>query len=213
MTYLITEGSFFEVAPGYQQRLDEDIAAIPEYSGPLPDSASGQWEGAYNEQAALSAPSNLLLDKRLVRISSATSPIEFCDILTDDRCLIHVKRKTRSAALRHLFAQGSTSADLFLMSPEYGQEALNVIREAEQDCEASEVTPFNGRVSTFSTDGITPSEYKVVYTVIERWDGEDFVNRLPFFSKVNLRRHADDLRRMGFRVSRSGSTWSMGDQH
>lgn len=200
-TYLITGGTFFEVAPGYQQQLNADIAAIPEYAGALPPSIRGQTEAEYNEGAALGTTANLLLDKRLVRISSATSPIEFCDILTEDRCLIHVKRKARSSSLSHLYAQGSTSADLFLMSPEYRQRALDVVRAVEQEREGTSESPFVGRFSTFSSNMITPSDYEVVYAVIERWKGQDFVDRLPFFSKVNLRRHADDLRRMGFKVS------------
>ncbi len=106
-----------------------------------------------------------------------------------------------SASLSHLFAQGSTSADLLLMSPEYRQEAITVIRAAEQEREAMGVGTFNGRFSTFSTDAITPANYEVVYAIIERWNGLDLVSRLPFFSKVNLRTHAEDLRRMGFRVS------------
>lgn len=44
----------------------------------------------------------------------ASSGIEFCDVLSDEGELIHVKKKSRSAALSHLFAEGAASASTFL---------------------------------------------------------------------------------------------------
>jgi hypothetical protein len=38
-------------------------------------------------------------------------------------------------------------------------------------------------------------------TTVSQWGDRNLVQALPFFSKVNLRRHADDLRRMGYKVA------------
>jgi uncharacterized protein (TIGR04141 family) len=59
-----------------------------------------------------------------------------------------------------------------------------------------------GRFSAFDPAGISPGGFEVVYAVVANWKGRTFVEALPFFSKVNLRRHARDLGRMGYRVSR-----------
>jgi hypothetical protein len=62
---------------------------------------------------------------------------------------------------------------------------------------------LKGRFSKSFPDkvGITASEFTVTYGIISRWRGKSFVDALPFFSKVNLRRCAHDLRRMGYNVS------------
>ncbi|TAM66290.1 MAG: hypothetical protein EPN48_17930 [Microbacteriaceae bacterium] len=40
--------------------------------------------------------------------------MEFCDVLSSGGDLVHVKRKSRSSTLSHLFAQGSVSATTLL---------------------------------------------------------------------------------------------------
>lgn len=153
-------------------------------------------EGLYNEEAAAHLPTNLLLDKRTVRVAANTSPIEICDVLTSDRKFVHVKRKLASSALSHLFGQGYVSGDLFLASPEYRVAVADEIEAAEAD---------KGSGSIFSDaldfDRPDPAAIEVVYAVVANWNGDEVVDRLPFFSKVNLRRHTTDLRRMGYRVT------------
>ncbi len=135
-------------------------------------------------------------------MTTHTSSIEICDILTHDGCFIHVKRKLGSSTLSHLFGQGTVSADLFLMSRGYRDVTLNRIREVEDERAVAEGDDgYRGRFSTFDPAGITPSNYEVVYAIIAKWDGREFVDALPFFSKVHLRRHIDGLRRLGYRVS------------
>lgn len=49
--------------------------------------------------------------------------------------------------------------------------------------------------------GITASSFTVVFGVIENWKKKTLAQRLPFFSKVNLRRCVHDLSRMGYNVA------------
>jgi len=201
-TYLISGGDFFEVAPGYIEELDDYIKQIRECDKVLPGSTVTTKEGDYNELAANSSADYLLLDKKTVRVSGKTSAIEVCDILTQDGFLIHVKRKLGSSSLSHLFAQGYVSGDLFHMSQEYREAVLAKIREAEEERFAATGDPsFVGRFSSFDPAGISPGGFEVVYAVVANWKGRTFVEALPFFSKVNLRRHARDLGRMGYKVS------------
>jgi len=117
-----------------------------------------------------------------------------------------VKRKLGSANLSHLFSQGYVSADLLLMSEEYRRKVIEKINDALQNLPHG--TDGNGVrdrfLSLVTHDRINPSSYEVVYAITAKWGrGEKarLSTRLPFFSKVNLRRHAQDLRRMGYHVS------------
>jgi len=206
-TYLLDEGAFFEIDRGYLAELDSYVGALTECPVDLPASQmideKEQTEGDYNIEAANASANHLLLDKETVKVTTRTSPIEICDVLTADRQFIHVKRKLQSSQLSHLFSQGYVSADLLLMSTEYRSAIRQKVQEAEQKrVEATGDETFRGRfVGSLDWDAIDPSQIEVVYAIVAKWDGRILVDALPFFSKVNLRRHVDDLRRMGYRVS------------
>ena len=200
--YVLSEGQFFEIRKAFLEELDQFVSELPKCSYVLPSSPKGTHEGEYNELAAKSSKSYLLLDKKLVNINTQTSPIEICDVLTDGGCFIHVKCNFHSSSLSHLFAQGFVSADLFLMSQEYRTIALEKIKEQEKfraDKEGD--NGFLGRFSRYDPLRITPGDYEISYAIIAKWNGMDLVEALPFFSKVNLRRYVEDLRRMGYKVS------------
>lgn len=196
-TYLLSEGDFFEVSQGYLDDLNADIGHLKEFKGSLPSYLPREEEGHFNERAAAASGECLLLDRKTVRLSSHTSPVEICDILTRDRALLHVKRKLNSSSLSHLFAQGLVSADLLLMSDEFRRKVRRVVVTAENACKRA------GRFSRMfpANSGITPSEFTVVYAIMAKWGNRSLAEALPFFSKVNLRRCTQDLLRMGYRAS------------
>src|SRR5262249_29442702 len=106
--YLLSEGEWFEVEPDFATQVTTDVMQIPRVDLGLPAARKGEQEGAYNQRAAEQC--NLaLLDRRTFRFGG--SPFEVADLLTADRHLIHVKRKTQSATLSHLFMQGRVSAE------------------------------------------------------------------------------------------------------
>ncbi len=201
-TYIAAEGDYYLVEAGFLKELDDFVAEIKETGHPLPKAVHDPPEGEYNETAANSTPDYLLLDKKTVRLTSKTSPIEICDVLTEDGAFIHVKRKLGSSSLSHLFAQGTVSADLLLMSEEYREKTDAKIAEAEEDRAADTGdNSFKGRFPRFSGDPVVPRDHEIVYAVAAKWNGRSLVDALPFFSKVNLRRHKEDLTRMGYPVT------------
>ena len=143
------------------------------------------------------------MSKRTVRLRSRTTAIEICDILSTQGHFIHVKRKLNSSSLSHLFSQGLVSADLLLMSQEYRETVLQEVRTAERAKRAGR----DGAFSAMIRDGVQPGRLEVVYAVIAKWGDEGkgkdrgIAEAMPFFSKVNLRRCATDLKRMGYSVS------------
>ncbi len=201
-TFIVSDGEYFCIQEEFKKELDAFIDSISLTNHGLINSVGDKHEGDYNEEAASNSKSYLLLDKKTVRLSGKTSPIEICDILTDNGAFIHVKRKLGSSSLSHLFAQGSVSADLFLMSEEYRKVTLRMIKGQEEASSIKEGdNSYNGRFSNFDVNGIAPSDYEIVYAIVAKWKGRTLVQALPFFSKINLRRHYNDLRRMGYKVT------------
>ncbi len=190
-SYILDEGEFFQVRADYLKDLDAAIEAIPSSTVALPASSPGMTEGDYNCNAAAVSSDLLLLDRKTVRISSKTTPIEICDLLSTRRQLIHVKRHLGSSDLSHLFAQGLVSADLLQMDEEFRLQAEAKIRE---------VAKGRGGFDFFDGKAIDPSEFEVVYAIIERWRGRRCADALPFFSKINLREVERNLHSRGFKV-------------
>ncbi len=200
-TYVLSEGHFYEVRQAYLDALDNYINAIAESDVQLPAWVGYRAEEEYNKKVAESATEFLLMDRRTIKMSTHTTPIEFCDLLTDDRKLVHVKPKGSSSTLSHLFAQGYVSGDLFLMSGEFREKALDRIRVAEAEAVGRTGNDaIAGRFSTFDTDSISARDYEIVFAIAGKWDGGNLASVLPFFSKVNLRRTVENLRRMGYGI-------------
>jgi uncharacterized protein (TIGR04141 family) len=190
-TYLLEGGDYFAIEKHYQRALDQFIATLPEANIELPPSPRNgekeQTEGDYNESAATS--NNLyLLDKKTVRVDTSTSPVEVCDLLSKEGHFIHVKRKLQSASLSHLFGQGAVAGELFVRDQAFRAATRNQVTEAAFRNQIPDGTP-NTR------------DYEIVYAIIAKWKNRTLKKALPFFSKINLRRHAETLQSMGYKVS------------
>lgn len=199
-SYVIDDGAFYEVNPDYLAELNRVLgAAVPQSALTLPD-ASVRWiEDDYNKHVAQTA-GLLLMDKRTVRVSSSTSPIEVCDLLSPAKQFVHVKRKLGSSLLSHLFAQGLVSAELLQESADFRREASAMAAQVAGEAIARAAhTKASG--FTFLANPVPPADVEVVFAIIADWRGKILADRLPFFSKVNLRRCAKDLELRGYRVT------------
>jgi uncharacterized protein (TIGR04141 family) len=154
----------------------------------------GEKEPDYNKRLAASDGSRfLVLDAQIKRPGGASSGIELCDLLASNGELIHVKRKSRSATLSHLFAQGIVSASTLLQDGYFRDQIRATIEEIanpeSRDQWLSLVPDSEGYVDR--------SRYAVSYVVIANSSrqGNDW---LPFFSKLNLMQSGRQLSNMGF---------------
>jgi len=192
--YALVEGRWFSVAKSLVEEVDKAIAAIPSSSIALPTSKAGESEGDYNARAAATSNELTLLDKNLVAPAGATTKLEFCDLMGSDGSLIHVKRKTRSSTLSHLFAQGEVSARA-LVDGELRNQVRKAIKKSRGDEDAtpwlSSVPPSSG---TFTRDKLT-----ITYAIIadSKAGGVDW---LPFFSRLNLMQTTRSLVTLGYNV-------------
>lgn len=183
--YTLSLGEWFEVAQDHVAAVNAEIAQIPDHNAlALDDARPGEPEGEYNRRAAANSGGHLaLLDARPVRYGGGRSAIEICDLLAADRNFIHVKAKTKSSTLSHLFAQGLNSAQAF-------RDAR--FRElAAAECPDSHRFIFDGEPRV--------SDHMVTYAIITQADGS-LRDALPFFSKQSLANAARELVNIGYQV-------------
>ncbi|GAB2817905.1 TIGR04141 family sporadically distributed protein [Alpinimonas psychrophila] len=195
--HVLIEGRWFAISDSLVGEVDQFVSGLPESSVSLISALPGEVEADYNARLAESEPEHLLkLDARIKRPGGATSGIEFCDVLSDNGDLVHVKRKSRSSTLSHLFAQGGVSATTFLSDGHYRSEIRRLIEDE---------VPVDTRDTWLNLvpaadETVSRSRYRVTYAVIANSDrdGRDW---LPFFSKLNLMQQGRQLLNMGFGVA------------
>lgn len=190
--YALIEGRWFAIADSLVKQVDEAIAAIPPASVTLPAGLPGETEGDYNARAAAASADLTLLDKKLVSPDGSTTRIEFCDLLSTDGSLVHVKRKSRSSTLSHLFAQGHVSAAA-LVDGTLRDQVRSAIQTAAGTADPSGWLQFVPP----STLSLERDKVTVTYAVIADSKATG-VEWLPFFSRLTLMQTVRDLNRLGF---------------
>ena len=183
--YLISAGKWYRVARNFVEGVNRDFDQIPRFDHPLPEYCHDS-EGSYNETVAQSDPDKFaLMDKENIPYGGGPNRIEFCDLYSRHRDIIHVKRYGGSNVLSHLFSQGTVSGEVFWMQPDFRQLVNQRLPESHQIDDHTR-QPARG-------------EYQVVFAVVSTQAGEEL--SLPFFSRLNLRAAARRLQGYGYRVS------------
>lgn len=177
--YVLAAGEWYAVLQDFVARINEELGAIEAAAVDLPAYLRGEVEGDYNRRAAEN-PGIHLFDKNLIHFSGERGRIEFCDLLTDNRQIIHVKRRSQSSQLSHLFMQGFVSAEAFI---DY-EELRRQVRATHP-----------GVAHLIPEDRPDAQQYELVYVILH--EGQPV---LPFFSKVALVGMAKQLARMRFAV-------------
>lgn len=184
-TYLLNGGRWYEVEKDFVKQVDDAVKRIPKYNGELPE-FNDDSEGAYCVRVATASGGALaLMDKKLITIDASPSKVEFCDLFSTDRALIHVKRYGGSAVLSHLFAQGTVSGQLFVSDANF-RKAANALLPKSHKIGDSAPRPDT-------------SQYTVVFAIVSQQAGAGLT--LPFFSRLNLRKAARDLASYGYNVA------------
>ena len=182
-TYILSEGKWYEVAAEFMAQVDAAIAALPASTIRLPKFA-GNSETEYNSRAAAGSRGKLhLMDKTLIQCGGR-SKIEPCDLYSDDRRMVHVKRYGGSSVLSHLFAQGTVAAQMLLHDKAFRMTF-------------NERLPISHRIAEPELPP-DPRQFEVAYVVAVGQTGK---LDLPFFSRVNLRNASRLLRQLGFGVT------------
>jgi len=182
--YVLNNRKWYEIAQGFTEQVERDFAGTRDSNIVLPEYTSGD-EFAYNNSAANIHPNACCMDNKFIMHGGGHNKIEFCDILTGDKKLVHVKKYGGSSILNHLFAQGVVSSELFIGDEDF-REKLN--HELPNGYKLADV---HNRPNAL--------DYEIVYAIISK-----SANPLdiPFFSKVSLRNARRRLTSYGYTVTK-----------
>ncbi|MGO8377696.1 DUF6119 family protein [Rhizobium ruizarguesonis] len=178
--YHLREGQWYEVKKAFiddlKAYLDPKIVAttLPTYNH-----AS---EGAYNKAAATSA--RLCLDTKNIA-PAGQKAVEPCDLFeVVDRAAVfhHIKLKTLSGALSHLFNQGVNSVWLLGEEPKAMTKLKGLLTDAAP----------SGTAGGFHKP-LENNKLKLVFGVVTTKDPLKKSANLPLFSRISLRRAFKDL--------------------
>lgn len=184
-TYVLNNGKWYEVASDFATAVADTCQAVRPTTSNLPEYQDRD-EAAYNVRVAASDPTRFIsCDRNVVVFPSGPSRIEFCDLYTNNRELIFVKRYADSSVLSHLFAQGVVSAETFRREKRFRQLV-------------NENLPASYRIGD-QVDDMTPQNFTITFAVISE-SARPLHESLPFFSKVNLRNAVKLLESNGYNV-------------
>lgn len=186
-TYLLSNGKWYEVEKDFSKQVDTDYQALrgQETSFTLP-SYQHKNEGDYNAKIAESDDQFCCMDgpKNVIPHGGGYSKIEFCDLLTKDKKIIHVKHYGGSSVLSHLFSQGVVSGELFIADKDFRQKVNEKLSDSHK------INNVEKRPN--------PSDYEVIFGIISSSEKD---LEIPFFSKVSLRNAKRRLETYGYKVS------------
>lgn len=182
--YLLSGGKWYRVNRNFVEEVDKAFEKINRLHSKLPE-YKHESEGAYNSSIAEEEPEVYAkMDKENIHHGGGYSKIEFCDLYTNSRKIIHVKRYGASSVLSHLFSQGVISGELFQVDREFRSKVNRKLPDTHKlkDVDAH---PRRG-------------EYTVVFAIVSDSDGDELT--LPFFSRLNVKHAARRLEGYGYQV-------------
>lgn len=184
--YLLDNGKWYKIKKDYAKHVIKVFSKFDKSDLKLPPRVKQEHEEDYNKRVAEEREDLHCLDKKLINIGSAKSPIEFCDLYTQKGEIIHVKRyKKGSADLSHLFSQAVISAKLFISDQEF-RKKLNKILPT-------------GYKLTSPTDRPMSNEYTIIFAIIKKFNQNDELD-LPFFAKLNIKIAKEMLEDLYYKV-------------
>lgn len=183
-TYFLSDSKWYFVDSDFVKAVNDDISKIKWVNLGLPDFDHAS-ENEYNRHVA-PLVNGEIFDAQNLNYGGGYSKIEFCDIITYNKELLHVKKYSGSAVLSHLFNQGHVSAELMLIDERF-REALRLIM------------PTRAKILVPKAK-IDATKYHIVFVIIHKNPvGGKF--ELPFFSKIALRRIYRLLKAYRYNVS------------
>jgi len=182
--YILNDGDWYNIETGFVQEVNDFYASVPNSKIQLPSYGTNT-EPMYLKTIANGNATYALMDRKEVMIGGGRSRVEFCDLYSSNKEIIHVKKYGGSNLLSHLFSQALVSGDCFL-------------HEAAFRAEVNKLLPQGFKLA-HPKEKPTSSDYEVCIAVMSRVKGP---LELPFFSKVSLKHAVRTLRNFGYRVTK-----------
>jgi len=183
--YILNDGSWYAIDVGFVAAVNACFDSIEESKVTLPPSGFMK-EPEYNGFVATKHSDTFcLMDRKLIEVGSGRNPVEFCDLFSKTKQLIHVKKYGGSSVLSHLFQQGVVSGELFLSEGSFRTDVNELLGEGFK---------LHNPVSHQNA-----AEYEICYAIMSDVPGP---LHIPFFSKVVLKNAVKRLTAYGYRVTK-----------
>jgi uncharacterized protein (TIGR04141 family) len=168
-SYLLSSGKWYRIDDGFVESIDEVVRSIPVVPLGFPEYQDAN-EGVYNERVVRASQNRLVLfDADTIWHGGGRSQIEFCDLYSFDRDMIHIKRYSSSATLSHLFSQAAVSGQNFKSDAEFRRKVNEKLPPSHQIADVDQP--------------LEREEYQVVIGII---GGPGTADKLPFFFTDNV---------------------------
>ena len=185
--YILCNASWFKIETNFYKYVRNFVASIPISSIEFPTCGKEEFEEDYNERIG-KAVNFVHMDQKMVGVNNGPRKVESCDIFTRDKQFIHIKNRSSSGQLSHLFSQGRVSAECFIGDKEFRKQVYNLVKiKLGKDIFDYKKKP-------------TSEEFEVIYAILSNKVGP-VEDNLPFFSLVNLMLAVQELDRMHMKYS------------
>ncbi|MBX3109976.1 MAG: TIGR04141 family sporadically distributed protein [Fimbriimonadaceae bacterium] len=193
--YVLSSGTWYEVDDSYVSEINSqvrDIEFLPLSDLVFPACEDDTMAEEDYNWAAAETLGAYCQDQKLVYLGGQKNRIEPCDIFTATGQLIHVKRKTRSSSLSHLFAQARVSAELLRRDKGFNDKWIKQLK-------ADNAKSFASLLKW----PCKPASHEIVLAILAPNCGQ-LPEELPFFAKMELVGLVQSLKEVGFSVSFAG---------
>ncbi|HUN73883.1 MAG TPA: TIGR04141 family sporadically distributed protein [Steroidobacteraceae bacterium] len=184
LKYILNDGDWYNVEGSYVREIDRFYRSITNSTLALPKYGT-LTEPKYLEAVTRAHTQYALMDQKTVMTGGGRSRVEFCDLYSKAKDIVHVKQYGGSSLLSHLFSQALVSAGCFL-------------HEAPFRSEVNRILPMSFRWADPNA-APRPQDYTVCVAIMSRVRGQ---LELPFFSKVTLNHTLRGIQRMNFNVTK-----------
>lgn len=189
--FLLNGGKWYEVATDFVTEVRNYLRHNVERPALLlPVAGWDEDEDEYNKRVSSNNNSLILMDRVLDKPTGAGSEIEAADLIGRNGQLIHVKFKSGSGTLSHLFHQGTVAAEVLMHDKVYRDKVVQRLRDRGGDAQADELV-----------ECATSSSPEIIYAIVCTKNTRDGKMTIPFFSEVALRQRHQELQRLGIRCS------------
>jgi uncharacterized protein (TIGR04141 family) len=181
VSYVLNAGKWYRLEYDFVKQVNDSFEKVPRYAKKLLDYDVDN-EAEYNESLVDSNSGEYCLMDR--NLTYQGGQMEFCDVFTKAKELIHIKRYGGSSTLSHLFYQGVVSAEFFKVDDTYRKLIQEKLPKAFRVFDPKVRPKFE--------------EFHVIYGIISRSDNP---LTMPFFSRVGIRHAVRRLQGFGYKVS------------
>ena len=182
--YILNDGDWYNIESSFVQEVNDFYNSVPNSKIQLPSYGTNT-EPKYLKAVASGNGAYALMDRKEVMIGGGRSRVEFCDLYSNAKEIVHVKKYGGANLLSHLFSQALVSGQCFLY-------------DAAFRAGVNKLLPRGFKFANTKTQP-TAKDYEICIAIMSKVKGP---LELSFFSKVSLKHAAQSLCNIGYKVTK-----------